>query len=267
MTSFLTINDYINQAGGKVHNRPLNRVALSKTEASGENFAHLLKGLSSREKKPVVVSTRHLNLSDYRRQAIRVKTNLNRCKSIDAEAKQNTSTEASRAPDKPVQSEPSLPNRDNAGLETKTVTEILLKNEISEKPSDGVSDRQKIDTVINMAAQKYDLKPALIRAVIKAESDFNADVVSRAGAQGLMQLMPETAKELGVSNPFDIEQNIEGGARYLRQMIDQFNGNLGLALAAYNAGPGAVQRYQGIPPYEETIHYVQKVLKFSRQKV
>lgn len=128
--------------------------------------------------------------------------------------------------------------------------------------------RAKIESSIQKAAQKYDLPPALIKAVIKAESNFQVDAVSKAGAQGLMQLMPETARELGVKNPFDIEQNIDGGVRYLRKMLDSFGDNLSLALAAYNAGPAALEKYgREIPPYEETHRYVQRVLRFSKQMV
>ena len=99
----------------------------------------------------------------------------------------------------------------------------------------------------------------MIKAVIKVESDFNPTVVSRKGAQGLMQLMPETAREVGVSNPFDPTQSVHGGALYLRRMLDSFNLNLDYALAAYNAGPNAVRKYGGIPPYEETLNYVKRV--------
>lgn len=106
----------------------------------------------------------------------------------------------------------------------------------------------------------------MIKGVIKAESNFQITAVSHAGARGLMQLMPETARELGVDDPFDIEQNIDGGARYLRQMLDKFGGDLKTALAAYNAGPGAVEKYGGnVPPYLETKQYVRRVLRFSRQ--
>ena len=122
-----------------------------------------------------------------------------------------------------------------------------------------------LDELIDDMAKKYELEPALVRAVIRAESNFNPTCVSSAGAQGLMQLMPKTAKLVGVKDPFDPKQNVLGGMRYLKRMFDRFNGNLTLALAAYNAGPTAVSRYKGVPPYRETKRYVWKVKTFLAQ--
>jgi soluble lytic murein transglycosylase-like protein len=117
-----------------------------------------------------------------------------------------------------------------------------------------------LPTVKSFAAE-YDVDATLIKAIITVESCFDTHAVSRVGAQGLMQLMPTTATELGVRNAFDPIANIQGGVSYFRQMLDRFESDVELALAAYNAGPNAVERYGGIPPYQETQKYVQRVLK------
>lgn len=122
-------------------------------------------------------------------------------------------------------------------------------------------DVREYDKIISQAAGKFNLDVALIKAVIKAESNFNHKAVSRAGAKGLMQLMPKTASSLKVEDVFHPADNIEGGARYLRYLLNLYKGNLTLALAAYNAGEGAVAKYNyGIPPYRETQNYVRRVL-------
>jgi len=112
---------------------------------------------------------------------------------------------------------------------------------------------------VKLAAKQHQVDPALLRALIHAESAFNAKALSHKGAQGLMQLMPATATELGVENALDPSQNILGGAQYIAQLLKQFNGNIQLATAAYNAGPNAVKKYNGIPPYKETKVYVKRV--------
>jgi soluble lytic murein transglycosylase-like protein len=118
----------------------------------------------------------------------------------------------------------------------------------------------QIDALVQQNASTWQVDPALIKAVIANESGFNATATSGVGAQGLMQLMPETAASLGVRDAYDPAQNVAGGTRYLRGLLDRFGGDKRLAIAAYNAGPGAVEKYGDIPPYRETRNYVQNVL-------
>jgi soluble lytic murein transglycosylase-like protein len=118
----------------------------------------------------------------------------------------------------------------------------------------------QIDALVDRNASTWQVDPALIKAVIANESGFDANATSGVGAQGLMQLMPETAASLGVRDPYDPGQNVAGGTRYLRGLLDRFGGDKRLAIAAYNAGPGAVEKYKDVPPYRETRNYVQNVL-------
>jgi soluble lytic murein transglycosylase-like protein len=116
-----------------------------------------------------------------------------------------------------------------------------------------------IDGLLEKAASRHQVDPDLVRAIVKVESDYDPKAVSRKGAMGLMQLVPDTARRLGVSNPFDPQQNLEGGVTHLRYLLDRFRGNVGLSLAAYNAGENAVERYRGIPAFPETREYVRKI--------
>jgi len=122
-----------------------------------------------------------------------------------------------------------------------------------------VDKERMYDGIIEEAAATYDVDPELVRAVIRTESGFDAQATSPAGAQGLMQLMPFLSKELGVKDPLDPRDNIFGGVKYLRKLLSRHDGNLALAIASYNAGPTAVRRYKGIPPYKETRGYVRKI--------
>src|SRR3954447_23542238 len=133
-----------------------------------------------------------------------------------------------------------------------------LSTKLADMPDEG------LEPMIARHSDAQNLDPKLVRALIQAESGYNVKAVSNKGAIGLMQLMPDTASELNISNPYDPDQNIKGGTMYLRQMLDHFAGKVELAIAAYNAGPGAVEKHGGIPPFAETRDYVKRVLSLWR---
>lgn len=128
-----------------------------------------------------------------------------------------------------------------------------------------LANQKEYEAHIQLTCKAYGLDCNLVKAVIRAESGFNPRAISPKGAMGLMQLMPGTSRDMGVSNPFDPWQNIEGGVKYLRLMMDRFSNNLHFALAAYNAGPEAVEKYNGIPPYDETQIYVKRVIDIYKR--
>lgn len=122
-----------------------------------------------------------------------------------------------------------------------------------------LASAREIDEAIEQSARRHNVDPNLVRALVKVESNFNPNAVSRKGAMGLMQLMPFTARQLNVTNPFDPQQNVDAGVRHLKSLLEDFGGDVGLSLAAYNAGKGAVERSNGIPRYPETVNYVRRI--------
>lgn len=143
----------------------------------------------------------------------------------------------------------------------------ILDTKVDNKKNPTSISRTEINDLISKYSDKNGLDEDFVKAVINQESGFNPNATSHCGAMGLMQLMPSTAEGLGVKNAYDAEQNIEGGTKYLKGLLDRFNNDKSLALAAYNAGPNAVKKYGGIPPYAETQNYVKSVLsKYDRMK-
>lgn len=144
---------------------------------------------------------------------------------------------------------------------TNALNEISGANAVSSASAVSVSaSKSQILNMISKISEKHGVDEKLVKALIKQESGFNPSATSKAGAMGLMQLMPATAKHLGVKDAYNPVQNVEGGVKYLKSMLNKYNGNIILALAAYNAGPGAVDKYSGVPPYQETQNYVKNIL-------
>ncbi len=151
------------------------------------------------------------------------------------------------------------------GITNKTLLKAIqevedAKRDYSAGLNNKTSSKSQILDMVNQVARKNGVDEKLVQALIKQESGFNPNAKSKAGAMGLMQLMPSTAKAMGVQDPYNATQNVEGGVKYLKSMLNKYNGNVILALAAYNAGPNAVDKYDGVPPYKETQNYVKNIL-------
>jgi soluble lytic murein transglycosylase-like protein len=249
----LTIRDYIELAGNTAPK--WKRIDADRAPGGRGGFERLLnRSLAARDERP----RGGLTAEDYFANPVR-----------RPQAAKNPRGSESRLPDLTPAAEPP-PAPQAAGTASGGRTDIPKPGN-SRSANDAVGSlpgatSQRIEQSIGRASRKYGLPANLIRGVIRAESNFDVDAVSPAGAQGLMQLMPGTAGDLGVKNVFDIEENVDGGARYLKLMLQRFGGDVELALAAYNAGPGTVEKYDGQVPYSETRHYVQRVLRFAGLK-
>lgn len=261
----LTVRDYFDQ----VHfGRTLNGNVYSAQSAgtsSGKTFHQLL---ASRENQQLIhneYKTTGLTVTDYLSNPVRVKCHYNY--RIESPSAGNKNSDTGKAP-LSLAKLPPQDSRDGSTERFHVKSSPLTASESSSAPPAHPDSNESImiEKSIHQAARKYNLPAGLLWGVIRAESNFQVKAVSQAGAQGLMQLMPGTAEELGVDNPFDIDQNIDGGARYLRKMLDSFGGDIKVALAAYNAGPGTVNKYGGqIPPFQETEQYIDRVLRYFRK--
>ena len=261
----LTIRDYFDQVfTGKQRTRKVFPLTPERTNASGTGMFHRL--LATRQMLGVEnanAKSTGLTIVDYLANPLSVKGRYQRSSELLSPKAKTDSSPGRQV----LAASKASPGKDTASslAETKPVPSLRPSVAMPSQKQSNSHERHKIEQSIQKASSKYNLSPGLIKGVIRAESNFQVDAVSRAGAQGLMQLMPATAKELGVTKPFDIDQNIDGGSRYLRKMLDSFGGDVKLALAAYNAGPGTVRKYAGNVPFQETIHYINRVLRFSEQ--
>jgi hypothetical protein len=248
----LTIQDYFkNRVSACFQPRTCNRMeTVAGSPNSEPPFSKILAGAQTFS----VDNARGLSIQDYmqRRIASRSSTCIARLQSTDS--LQALIPESARG----------TPVDQNAFSHAEIQKEAPSAAQVPQANTEEEGKR-KILASIKKAAGQLGLPVSLIRAVVKAESNYQVRALSPAGAQGLMQLMPETARELGVTDPFDIDQNIRAGAQYLRNMLDRFNGDIHLALSAYNAGPGTVDRFAGHVPYAETRTYVQRVLRYAER--
>lgn len=248
----MTIEAYLRQAGIKSQIPGGAKTAIPLEDEPASSFDSLLQVVRSTHKPDANNSHRRMTISDYLRARI-------------SQSTMPASFNRSPLPgDRPTikASSSGHPNHCRPSLDLQpSPTEV--RSEVDSSHGDRSNDIHILPDIrhgISNAAKKYAVSEKLIQSVIQAESNYRPDALSPAGAQGLMQLMPATARELGVTDPFDVDQNIDAGTRYLKKMIDRFNGNIKMALAAYNAGPGTVERYNGNVPYQETQTYIQRVL-------
>lgn len=238
----MTIDAYLRQAGLKTVTRTESQKTFIPLKPVSTGFSELLDGAKTSEGGDTRAQTKGKTIADYLNQRP-----LSGSASFFSHSTLGRGTLTAH-----------YQNALKAALQTATGSDAAAVRSTAD--STPPEETALINQSIREAAGKYNLSASLIESVIRTESNFQPDAVSPAGAQGLMQLMPGTARDLGVSDPFDIQQNIDGGSRYLRQMLDRFDGNVKLALAAYNAGPGTVERYNGDVPYRETRNYVRRVL-------
>lgn len=249
----MTIQEYFSRVGGR--NRLNGLTSVPRQSSGNSQFNLLLDRLQAFESSEAQTVSGGLCITDYLTNRVRASISRIVCDDpVQNQLGQSAKHVATPAPS-------------NAAPLVASYTEKSLSESQTPPASHTAKNiNQEIELNIEKASAKYNLPLGLIRSVIRAESNFQPDAVSPAGAQGLMQLMPATAEELGVENPFNIGENIDGGARYLRQMLDMFDNNIEKALAAYNAGPGTVIKFNGNVPYRETQNYVQKVLAYSKQQ-
>lgn len=231
----------------------------ASTPSPAADLAILHNGNSIRhERRQVVGTVTRLYLSDTANAYIELPTSEIERFEVDTAAPPQAKPPVANTV-QPVSSQPTIPAR---------VTAAPTIGLASPQRPTPVLDRAALGQLVNGAGEKNQIDPDFINSVIRAESGFNSRAISRKGAQGLMQLMPQTASQLGVTNSFDPKANVEGGTKYLRELLEKYNYDVVKTLAAYNAGPQRVEQYHGVPPYYETRAYIARIIRdFNRQKL
>jgi hypothetical protein len=287
--SKMTIEDYIKKASGRFKVVRQDLKPQKESQTASTDFNGILSAFKKPSRQNEPKTTKGLTVADYRQRPIVSAYNRPLQQSSPDAKTTNVSpssgvTAYKEASEYPLSSENSTarpissPEPGTSELSQKTSLPSSSGSRNTLSPASGKSLSQyrfssnsssnmAIEKAVLDAAAQYQLSPKLIKGVIKAESNYDVNAVSSAGAQGLMQLMPGTAKDMGVKNPFDIKQNIDGGTRYLKKMMDMFDGNVRQALSAYNAGPETVKRYNGNVPYSETRQYVDRVMDHTKTNV
>jgi len=282
----MTIEDYMKKASGRFKVVRQDLKHQKETQATSSDFNGILSTFKKPSHQPEPKTSKGLSVADYRlRPVITSNSQLSRQSPAEAQTAHSNPSQGITAYKETSEyffgpetsnTQPSISLETVANERTQNRSQSDLSNfrkTLFPTSGKGLSQirsnvtSHKIEKAIQDAAVQYQLSPQLIKGVIKAESDYDVNAVSPAGAQGLMQLMPGTAKDLGVKDPFDIKENIDGGVRYLKKMMDMFGGNVRQALSAYNAGPGTVKRYNGNVPYNETRQYVDRVIDHTKNTV
>ncbi len=273
----MKIEDYMRRSTGLYkeirlsESKETSSTASSPGASSAPSFSGILSSIQKKQPEPAKASVQAMTLEDYQIKANRIpafqkidRLRMNRNKAGTSTPAGENKSDAT-TPTRPRTASPSSYSRKMRSTQQPGSRNPTAANHTAPVSPD--TRRAKIHHAIEQTAKKYGLAPELVHSIVQAESNYQPNAVSSAGAMGLMQLMPETAKEMGVSNPFDIQQNIEGGTKYLKKMLDTFDGDLQKALQAYNAGPGAVIRHKGDVPYSETRSYVQRVMASVKNRL
>lgn len=279
----MKIEDYMKHSSGRYKTVHVDgTVGNASSSSISTSFGNVLNTIQKKQSASSKTSVKGMTIEDYLNKSNRIykpqKFETTPSSSDDSSATESAATDSEGA--KSANTSDGASTVNNGGTSAISHANPSSTRTLRQRYSAASSTRQNsayksspkslanyrsnnIHQTIEQAARKYGVAPEIVHGIVKAESNYQANAVSSAGAIGLMQLMPDTAKEMGVTNPYDVKQNIEGGTKYLKKMLDTFDGDLKKALQAYNAGPGTVMRYNGEVPYPETRAYVKRVMTLA----